>query len=121
MAQRLAIKSTGAHPAVVTAAHFKPHRARMIEVVLAEAPPMVAGIVTITCGSDSHATGKHPEDDAFDFRGKNIEGANLEARRAMGQAWAKRVADRLGSDYDVIFEEHEDSDRDHLHVEFDPD
>ena len=120
MTARLGIKLAGS-PAVVGAVHFLPVMARVWFTVLDEAPEMDDGIVWCTCGSDSHVTGFHPKGLALDFRGRNIDAISLEERRQRGQAWRNRVQARLGSEYDVLFEEHENPDRDHLHLEHDPD
>lgn len=117
---RLGIKLTGS-PAVVNELHFRPHMARIWEIVLDEAPPMDDGICWCTCGVDSHTTGLHPPGDALDFRCNNIIASSLAERRETQDAWATVVQRRLGDDYDVVSEKHEKQERDHLHVEFDPD
>lgn len=70
----------------------------------------------ITSGNDSgHMTGSlHFQNRALDFRGNNI-------KVAVGKSFAAEVAQRLGGDYDVIFETFMNPVNNHLHVEYDPD
>ena len=82
---------------------------------------MADGIVWITSGTDSHSSGKHPTGDALDFRAKNIAAESLSARRELLMGWANGVQRRVGDDFDIVPETHSDSNRDHLHCEFDPD
>ena len=55
----------------------------------------------------------HPDGKALDFRGRNITAAQ-------GQQLEVRVQRALGPDYDVDFETFRNSNRNHLHVEYDP-
>ena len=70
----------------------------------------------ITSGNDSgHMAGSlHFKNRALDFRGNNV-------KASVGQALAAAVAQRLGGDYDVIFETFLKPANNHLHVEYDPD
>ena len=70
----------------------------------------------ITSGNDSkHMSGSlHYANRALDFRGNNV-------KVAVGQSLAKRVAAKLGKDYDVEFEVFQNAVNNHLHVEYDPD
>ena len=70
----------------------------------------------ITSGNDSrHGTKSlHYADRALDFRGNNIS-------IAQGQALREGVRQRIGKDYDVVFETFSNSSNNHLHVEYDPD
>ncbi|WP_295438823.1 hypothetical protein [uncultured Thiodictyon sp.] len=69
----------------------------------------------ITSGNDSnHMQGSaHFKNRALDFRGNNI-------KVAVGQTFRDNVAQRLGPDYDVIFEVFMNAANNHLHVEYDP-
>lgn len=114
---RLQIKAS----AVVGARHFDAVMSKALVAVLEKSPQTTDGTVWITSGSDSHEIGMHPNDRAFDFRGRNILATTLEEQRAIGRDWAERVQARLGYDYDVFFETYDDDpERDHLHLEFDP-
>lgn len=69
----------------------------------------------ITSGNDSkHGTNSlHAKWRALDFRGNNI-------KATVGHMLANAVRQRLGSDYDVIFETFDFAPNNHLHVEYDP-
>lgn len=69
----------------------------------------------ITSGNDSrHSSNSlHYANRALDFRGRNLT-------RAQGYALDDRVTEKLGGDYDVIFETFSNSSNNHLHVEYDP-
>ncbi|MCK0128671.1 LysM peptidoglycan-binding domain-containing protein [Erythrobacter sp. F6033] len=69
----------------------------------------------ITSGNDSrHSRNSlHYSNRALDFRGRNIT-------RDQGFALDSRVEQKLGDDYDVIFETFSNSSNNHLHVEYDP-
>lgn len=71
----------------------------------------------ITSGNDSrHSKGSlHFVGRALDFRGRNISDGQ-------GHALARAVSERLGPNFDVIFEiDGRNPANNHLHVEFDPD
>ncbi len=70
----------------------------------------------ITSGNDSRhgRNSHHYHDRALDFRGNNIT-------VAQGQALRDGVRQRLGKDYDVLFETFSNVSNNHLHVEYDPD
>lgn len=69
----------------------------------------------ITSGNDSrHSNGSlHYSGRGLDFRGNNIT-------EAQGRAFAQRVSETLGAQYDVVFETFSNKSNNHLHVEFDP-
>lgn len=113
---RLKIKET----AVLGARHFDPEMSVIFVAVLEKSPRMDGNVVVVTSGSDSHIVGLHPNFRALDFRCKNVKAENLVERRKVCEKWAGRVAQRLGTEYDVVFEKFENnSDADHLHVEYD--
>lgn len=70
--------------------------------------------LVVTSGNDSrHMTGsKHYLGNALDFRTKTFTAA---AKRL----FKKRLAERLGGDYDLVLED-EAGPNEHLHVEYDP-
>lgn len=69
----------------------------------------------ITSGNDSkHGKNSlHYANRALDFRGRDIS-------IAQGNALDRAVSEILGPKYDVIFETFDDSNNNHLHVEYDP-
>lgn len=115
----LVVKTAGAG-AIIDADHLREPMARVLCVVLEEAPALAGNALVVTSGRDSHAKGSHPRGLALDFRGKTIVAPNLAERRRRGRLWGARVQARLGADYVVLFEEHSQSARDHLHVQLTP-
>ena len=71
---------------------------------------------TITSGNDSRHGAKslHYADRALDFRGNTIS-------IAQGQSFREGVKQRIGKEYDVVFETFSNASNNHLHVEYDPD
>lgn len=86
-----------------------------IRAVAQEAARLGLPTPVITSGNDSrHSNGSlHYSDRALDFRGNNIS-------VAQGNALRDAVKQRLGADYDVLFETFLNTSNNHLHVEFDP-
>jgi len=69
----------------------------------------------LTSGNDGHHKRRslHYQNRALDFRGNNI-------RDFQGHALHKLLRMRLGDQYDVLFEQNENPQNDHIHVEYDP-
>ena len=92
--------------------HLYPEMTHITEVARITAPPTDDGKVWITSANDSrHGDDSlHYQNRAFDIRIYNITGkVQVEA-----ELWAERLALALGDEYDVVKE------KDHIHVEFDP-
>ena len=70
----------------------------------------------ITSGRDGdHQVGSlHYQGQAIDLRGNNITDAQ-------GNALENYLSNSLGANYDVLFETFTNAERDHIHIEFDPD
>lgn len=66
--------------------------------------------IVITSGTDGkHMVGsKHYTEEALDFRTSNLTKSQI-------STFKQRIKARLGPDYDVVLE------KDHIHVEYDPD
>lgn len=97
----------------INGAHFYPEMVKILDVARETAPYMSDTAVWITSANDSKHmdTSLHYKNRAFDIRIFNITGdVHLEAA-----LWASRMREALGNDYDVIKE------KDHIHVEYDPD
>lgn len=102
------------------AAHFLPHMGRIVIAALDSAPITTDGNVWITEAYRQirETLDFHELVAAFDFRCRNIEATDIEARELSGRLWASRMQERLGDDYDVIA--HGVEDGFHIHAEFDP-
>ena len=109
-ANGVAVKS-----AAVKIGQLHPKMGAVIVAVAEAAKAMGLAQPVITSGNDSnHMNGSlHFKNRALDFRGNNI-------KVSVGKLLGENVADRLGSDYDVIFETFLQPANNHLHVEFDP-
>ena len=101
-------------------AHFRPHMIDIHLAALKTAPPTDDGAVWVTDAWRPHDAlpSLHARCLAFDYRCKNISALSEEAREDRGYAWAVRMQDELGDDYDVVA--HGVLDAFHLHVEYDP-
>jgi hypothetical protein len=99
--------------------HFAPEVRVILDVVVATAPEMTDNTVWVTNAWRDDAT-RHGTGEAFDIRIKNVKGFNLEtfAYNKTVAAWVKRVKERLGPDYDVIYGNSKHLN--HFHVEYDP-
>ncbi len=105
--------------AVMRAGHFRPEMARILWAVGVTADPMWTD-VTISEG-DRPKTRKgrdlHPELRALDVSLNHSHG-DVSTRRKEGEAWAERIRDLLGPDYE--WEVHGKGRNLHLHIELDP-
>jgi hypothetical protein len=106
----------GVKSAAVKISRLDPAMAPVIAAVAEAATALGLPKPVITSGNDSgHKQGSlHFQDRALDFRGNNIT-------ILQGKAWRAKVAEKVGADYDALFETFANAANNHLHVEFDPD
>ena len=99
----------------VNISQLHPKMAPVIRAVAEAARELGLPTPVITSGNDSTHGNRslHYADRALDFRGRNIS-------IAQGNALRDLVSEKLGGDYDVLFETFPDRNNNHLHVEFDP-
>jgi len=104
---------------VIVGRHFAPEIRIILDGVMDTAPEMTDDTVWVTSAWRADDT-KHGTGEAFDIRIKNVKGFNLEtfAYNKIVAAWVKRVKERLGPDYDVIYGNSKHLN--HFHVEYDP-
>lgn len=109
-ANGVAVKSAG-----VKIGRLHPKMEKVIVAVAEAARAMGLPQPVITSGNDSkHMSGSlHFKNRALDFRGNNI-------KASVGRALATAVAQKVGPDYDVVFEVFMKATNNHLHVEYDP-
>lgn len=110
-----------AHGVAVKSANVRlgqldPAMASVIRTVAEVARELKLPTPVITSGNDSrHRAGSmHYANRALDFRGNNIS-------ISQGQALRQGVTNRLGENYDVVFETFSNATNNHLHIEYDPD
>ncbi len=105
---------------ILRAAHFRHHMIEIHLAALKTAPPTTDDSVWVTDAwrPTDFLPSLHARCLAFDYRCRNINALSEQSREDKGRAWAVRMRDELGDDYDVVA--HGVLDTFHIHAEFDP-
>ena len=105
--------------AVMMSGHFRPEIARIIWAAGVTADPMWTDITISEGDRPKIRPGRdlHPELRALDISLNHLAG-DVSTHRKAGEAWAERIRDLLGPDYQVVV--HGGEWNLHLHIELDP-